>query len=197
MAKNGMPYKAFPPKGMAQTQPKLPRLGDPKDSPHWGLDEQWGVVENFDHENHTMPKYSKNCEECHHTNKDTRADMAAGLVPNCVFCHKEKGNPENPKNTAGDEIDVRWGYHGNETDTTASPDNNAGCIQCHKRYYEANPDADRLAPTSKCVGCHVDKMAQLDKMRGPGSRRFDVLVQLFDMIRGSKEREQVRLAARR
>jgi hypothetical protein len=73
---------------MAQTEPKLPRLGDPKDSPHWGMDEKWGVVENFDHQTHTQPKYSKSCEDCHHSNNDTRADMALGMVPNCVYCHK-------------------------------------------------------------------------------------------------------------
>jgi Class III cytochrome C family len=194
----GIVYKVFPGKGMPQTEPKLPRLGDPKDNPHWGLDEQWGVVENFDHQNHTQPKYSKSCEECHHSNNDTRADMAAGMVPNCVFCHKEKGHPENPKNSNGDEIDVRWGYHGNETDTGGTgPAALAGCIQCHKRYYEANPDAERLAPTSRCAGCHIEKTAWLDDRRRPAPRRFDRLVQLFDMIRGSKERDQVRIAARR
>jgi hypothetical protein len=194
----GIVYKVFPGKGMAQMEPKLPRLGDPKDNPIWGRDEQWGVVENFDHQNHTQPKYSKSCEDCHHSNNDTRADMKAGMVPNCVFCHLEKGNPENPKNSNGDEIDVRWGYHGNETDTGGSgPAALAGCIQCHKRYYETNPDAERLAPTSRCAGCHIEKTAQLDKMLRPSSRRFDVLVQLFDMIRGSKEREQVRIAARK
>jgi hypothetical protein len=194
----GIVYKAFPGKGMPQTEPKLPRLGDPKDNPYWGLDEQWGAVENFDHQNHTQPKYSKSCEDCHHSNNDTKADMALGMVPNCVYCHKEKGNPENPKNANGDEIDVRWGYHGNETDTGGTgPAALAGCIQCHKRYYEANPDAERLGPTSKCADCHIDKLAWLDDRRRPGSRRFDVLVQLFDMIRGSKERDQVRIAARR
>jgi hypothetical protein len=194
----GIVYKAFPGKGMPQVEPKLPRLGDPKDNPYWGLDEQWGVVENFDHQNHTQPKYSKSCEECHHSNNDTKADMAAGMVPNCVYCHREKGNPENPKNANGDEIDVRWGYHGNETDTGGTgPAALAGCIQCHKRYYEANPDAERLGPTSKCAGCHIDKLAWLDDRRRPAWRRFDMLVQLFDMIRGSKERDQVRIAARR
>ncbi|MBO0720986.1 MAG: cytochrome c3 family protein, partial [Blastocatellia bacterium] len=189
----GTPYKAFKGKGMAQMMPKLPKLGDKKDSPHWGLDEKWGVVENFDHETHITPKYSKSCEDCHHTEKDTRADMQLGMVPNCVYCHMETGNAENPKNKNGEEIDVKIGYHGNPDNQS----NNAGCIECHRRYYDAHPDAEQKAPTSTCAGCHQEKTGSLDRGRVPAWRTRDTLVQLFAMVRGMKEKEPVRIAARR
>jgi class III cytochrome C family protein len=191
MSASGVPYKAFPGKGKAQVQPKLPKLGDTKESNQWGLDEKWGVVENFDHEAHTQPKYSKNCEDCHHTSTDTRADMALGMVPNCYFCHLATGAPDNAKNKNGDEVDVKIAYHGNPDNTT----NNAGCIECHRRYYDANPNAEQKAPTSTCAGCHADKTAWFDPKRRPGSRTREILVELFDMVRGVKE--PVRIAAAR
>jgi hypothetical protein len=162
--------------------PKMPRLGDPKDSPHWGLSDKWGVVENFDHDTHITPKYSKRCEDCHHTNKDARAEMAIGLVPLCVSCHKEKGNTVNPKNKDGEEIDVELAYHGNPNNQS----NNAGCIECHKRFYETNPDADRKAPTSKCAGCHTEKQARLDRFLRPALLDQWATEKLLSMIRGLK-----------
>jgi class III cytochrome C family protein len=193
LSASGVAYKAFPGKGKAQVQPKLPKLGDTKESPEWGLDEKWGVVENFDHEAHTQPKYSKSCEDCHHTSTDTRAEMALGMVPNCYFCHLATGKPDNAKNKNGDEVDVKIAYHGNPDNTT----NNAGCIECHRRYYDTNPDAEKKAPTSTCAGCHAEKSAWFDRNRRPGSRTREILVELFDMVRGVKEREPVRIAARR
>ncbi len=178
--------------GKAQMMPKMPRLGDKKDSPHWGLSDKWGVVENFDHETHITPKYSKRCEDCHHTNKDARAEMAIGLVPLCVSCHKEKGHPENPKNKAKDEIDVELAYHGNPDNQS----NNAGCIECHKRYYDTNPDAERKAPTAKCAGCHAE-IARLEIWRKPASADRGYLVQLFLKILESKDDGNTRIAARR
>ncbi|HKX28359.1 MAG TPA: cytochrome c3 family protein [Blastocatellia bacterium] len=171
-----------PPTGKPQVQPKLPKLGDTKDNPYWGKSDKWGVVENFDHDAHTTPKYSKSCEECHHTNVDSRKELMNGGVPLCTSCHKDDGNPENPKNKAGDGINVEIAYHGNPDNSS----NNAGCIECHKRYYEANPDADRKAPTGKCAGCHTEKTASLDRLRFPnirGQRSTEILI---SMIRGLK-----------
>lgn len=192
MSASGVPYKAFPGKGMAQVQPKLPKLGDQKESKQWGLDEKWGIVSNFDHDAHTQPKYSKSCEDCHHTNKDTKADMQLGMVPNCYFCHLATGSPDNAKNKNGDEIDVKIAYHGNPDNQS----NNAGCIECHKRYYDANPDAEKKAPTSTCAGCHEEKQARLDERKTPGSRTRGILVELFDRVRSWRDGEPVRIAAR-
>jgi Class III cytochrome C family len=168
--------------GKPQTMPKMPRLGDPKDNPHWGRSDKWGVVENFDHETHTTPKYSKKCEECHHTNKDASAEMALGMVPLCTSCHKEKGNAANPLNKEKEEIDVEVAYHGNPNNQS----NNAGCIECHKRYYDTNADAERKAPTSKCAGCHAEKEARLERWIRPNLRDQRSIERLVAMIRRLK-----------
>ncbi|MCI0661438.1 MAG: hypothetical protein L0220_10225 [Acidobacteria bacterium] len=167
--------------GQPQTMPKKPRLGDPKENPAWGRDSRWGVVENFDHDTHITPKYSKNCEECHHTNKDAKTEMTVGLVPLCTGCHKESGNATNPMNKDGDEINVEIAYHGNPTNTS----NNAGCIECHKRYYENNPDAEKKAPTTKCAGCHIE-LAYFEMPHRYELRKNWPVKDLIAMIRGLK-----------
>jgi Class III cytochrome C family/Cytochrome c7 and related cytochrome c len=168
--------------GTPQTMPQKPRLGDPKENPAWGRDDRYGVVENFDHDTHITPKYSKNCEECHHTNTDAKAEMMAGLVPLCIGCHKEPGNPTNPTNKDGDEITVEIAYHGNEFNTT----NNAGCRECHKRYYANNPDGERKAPTTKCADCHIEKSAQFQLPGKYNMKRNWPVKDTLVMIRGLK-----------
>jgi Class III cytochrome C family/Cytochrome c7 and related cytochrome c len=168
--------------GKPQTMPKMPRLGDPKEIPFWGLDEKWGVVENFDHDTHITPKYSKNCEECHHTNKDAKAEMEVGLVPLCTGCHKGKDNPANPLNKDQEPIDVEIAYHGNPNNSS----NNAGCIECHKRYYENNPDLERKAPTTKCQGCHVEKISLFELPRRYDLRNQWPVKDMLALIRGMK-----------
>lgn len=143
------------------TMPTKPRLGDPKDSPHWGLDEKWGVVDNFDHTTHIKPTYAERCEVCHHTNKNAQEEMKQGLVPKCVSCHFETGNPKGAKNKAGAEIDVKAAYHG----VPENQSNQAGCIECHKTYYDKHPDRELKGPTSKCSDCHERKQTPLPLAR--------------------------------
>lgn len=146
---------ATSPRG-STTMPTKPRLGDPKDNPHWGLDEKWGVVDNFDHTTHIKPSYAERCEVCHHTNKNAQEEIKQGLVPKCVSCHFEAGNPKGAKNKAGEEIDVKAAYHG----LPDNKSNQAGCIECHKSFYVKYPDREAKAPT-KCDECHARKQAPL------------------------------------
>lgn len=128
------------------------KLGDPAESPEWGQDPKWGIVENFDHSTHVKPEYAEKCESCHHTNKDLVAVSATEAnqgVPKCISCHFAPGNEKNPKNKAGDEITVEIAYHGNPDNLT----NNAGCIECHNRF---NEKTGKKSPT-KCAECHVRK----------------------------------------
>ncbi len=131
------------------------RLGDPKESPHWGQHNKWGVVENFNHGTHTKPPYSERCEDCHHTNKDARVEA----VLKCVTCHKEADHPDTSKK--GDGIDVEQAYHGVKDSQNKA--NKAGCIECHKSYREKKPDTQ--APISPCAACHTEKQARLDLRR--------------------------------
>ena len=147
-----------PPAGGRQPLPTKPRLGDPKESPAWGRHAKWGVVDVFDHTTHIKPTYAERCEVCHHTNKDAKVEA----VPKCVSCHLEIGNAKNPKNKAGDEIDVELAYHGNP----GNQSNNAGCIECHKRYREKRPES-RAPVKTPCSGCHTEKQARLDGARPP------------------------------
>ena|GEM_PF-1291043 len=187
-------YKQVPSRtgGQPQMMPKMMRLGDPKDNPSWGKSDKWGVVENFDHDTHITPKYSKRCEDCHHTNQDSRKEMMVGMVPLCTSCHKEKGHQENPNNKENEEIDVELAYHGNPNNLS----NNAGCIECHKRFYNDNPDADRKAPTSKCSGCHAEKQARLERLRNPFLRDQWLVEELFSMIRTLRDWDQSNMLAR-
>lgn len=137
------------------------RLGDPKESPHWGQHAKWGVVENFNHGNHTKPPYSARCEDCHHTNKDARVET----VLKCVTCHKEADHPDTA--SKGGEVDVKDAYHG----IAGSRKHNAGCIECHKVYRdEKKPDTK--APIAPCESCHTVKQAALD-LRQMRPRRSD------------------------
>jgi hypothetical protein len=130
------------------------RLGDPKESAHWGQHAKWGVVENFHHGNHTKPPYSASCQDCHHTNKDARVET----VLKCVTCHKEIDHPDTA--SKGGEVDVKDAYHG----IAGSRKNKAGCIECHKIYRdEKKPDT--RAPIAPCESCHTVKQAQLDLRR--------------------------------
>ncbi len=140
-----------PAAGASKTGPTgIVRLGDPKESPHWGQHNRWGVVENFNHGTHIQPKYSESCQDCHHTNKDARVEEVA----KCISCHKETGHPDTEKKGGG--VDVKDAYHG-------VPDgkHKAGCIECHKTYRDTK-NGDTKAPIKDCGGCHLEKQARLD-----------------------------------
>jgi hypothetical protein len=127
------------------------RLGDPKKSDQWGQHAKWGVVENFDHGRHIQPKYSANCKECHHTNQKPNAE--GEVVQQCLDCHKGPDHPDTASKGGG--VSVKDAYHGVPGSAIK-----AGCIECHKRYVEKNPDS--TAPAN-CVGCHTEKLAWLDR----------------------------------
>ncbi len=154
------------------------RLGDPKESPHWGQHAKWGVVENFHHGNHTKPPYSDSCQDCHHTNKDARVET----VLKCVTCHKEADHPDTA--SKGGEVDVKDAYHG----IPGSRKNKAGCIECHKIYRdEKKPDTK--APIAPCASCHTAKQAQLDLWRMRPQRSgwvMENVVALTQWIRSSR-----------
>jgi hypothetical protein len=128
------------------------RLGDPKESPHWGQHNKWGVVENFNHGTHIKPKYSQSCQDCHHTNKDAQVEAVA----KCISCHKEAGHADTDKKGGG--VSVEDAYHG--ISGSSNTKNKAGCIECHKSYIEKNPDS--AAPVKPCAACHTEKQARLD-----------------------------------
>jgi len=153
------PPKSEPPKPSSspaspQPLPTTLLLGDPKKL-KWAFER--GPVE-FDHTTHIKPTYAERCEVCHHTNKDARQET----VQKCTDCHLLKGLPNNAKNKAGDEVDTEIAYHG-------SPDNqsnNAGCIECHKRFRDKHPES-KAPIKAPCSGCHLDKQSSLQ----PGKRR--------------------------
>lgn len=132
------------------------RLGDPKDSPHWGQHNKWGVVENFDHGTHVKPTYSQSCQDCHHTNKDSRVEV----VLKCVTCHKEVGHPDTDSKGGG--VNVEEAYHGISGSTNTKI--KAGCIECHKTFRDEK-NADTKAPISPCSACHTEKQAGIDQRR--------------------------------
>ncbi|MDX2034565.1 MAG: cytochrome c3 family protein [Blastocatellia bacterium] len=148
------PAAAAPAKtGAPQPLPGMLLLGDPKKLPkEWEF--QRGPTE-FDHRTHIQPSYAKSCQECHHTNKDARNEF----VEKCSDCHF----PEGMESKGKSKIDYKIAYHGNPDNAT----NNAGCIECHKRYYDKNPDRERKGPTSKCAECHMEKQSRLDAPRSP------------------------------
>jgi hypothetical protein len=130
------------------------RMGDTKDSDQWGQHSKWGVVENFNHGDHTKPKYSANCKECHHTNQKPNAE--GEVVQKCLDCHQA---PDGPVTTSkGGGVSVEDAYHG-VPDSEKVP--KAGCIECHKRYRDTNPDS-KAPVKSPCSGCHTEKTALLD-----------------------------------
>ncbi|MBL8190489.1 MAG: cytochrome c3 family protein [Acidobacteria bacterium] len=132
------------------------RLGDPKESPHWGQHNKWGVVENFDHGTHIKPTYSGSCQDCHHTNKDSRVEV----VLKCVTCHKEVGHPDTDSKGGG--VNVEEAYHGISGSTNTKI--KAGCIECHKTFRDEKK-ADTKAPISPCSACHTEKQAGIDWRR--------------------------------
>ncbi|MGH9836727.1 MAG: cytochrome c3 family protein, partial [Blastocatellia bacterium] len=155
------------------------RLGDPKESPHWGQHAKWGVVENFNHGNHTKPNYSERCEDCHHTNKDARMEA----VLKCVTCHKEADHPDTSKKGGG--IDVEQAYHGVKDSENKA--NKAGCIECHRSYRDKKPDTE--APISPCSACHIEKQARFD-LRQIRPRRggwvTEEMIALSQWLKGSR-----------
>jgi hypothetical protein len=128
------------------------RLGDPKESSEWGQHAKWGVVENFNHGDHTKPKYSERCEDCHHTNKNAKVEE----VLKCLTCHKGPDNPDTASKGGG--VSVEDAYHG-VPDSPKAP--KAGCIECHKRYRDKDPSS-KAPIKSPCSGCHTEKTARLD-----------------------------------
>jgi hypothetical protein len=139
--------------GGAEPLPGKILLGDTKRLPkEWESSFQRGPTE-FDHTTHIKPTYSKNCEECHHTNKNTKTES----VRKCWECHFQEGFTSKEST-----VNLKDAYHG-------VPDGklNAGCIECHKRYYEANPDKEKIGPTSKCAGCHMEKAGAIPPQRRP------------------------------
>jgi len=130
------------------------RLGDPKAEfgDQWGQHAKWGVVENFNHGDHTKPKYSEKCEDCHHTNKDSKNEV----VLRCLTCHQGPDSPVTASKGGG--VTVEDAYHG-VPDSEKAP--KAGCIECHKRYRDKNPDS-KAPIKSPCSGCHTEKTARLD-----------------------------------
>jgi len=141
------------PSGNRKPEPTgIVRLGDTKESTEWGQHAKWGVVENFNHGDHTKPKYSDKCEDCHHTNKNAKAEE----VLKCLTCHKSTDNPDTASKGGG--VNVEDAYHG-VPDSQKAP--KAGCIECHKRYRDKDPNS-KAPIKSPCSGCHTEKAARLD-----------------------------------
>ena len=132
------------------------RLGDPKESPHWGQHNKWGVVENFNHGTHIKPAYSQSCQDCHHTNKDAQVEA----VLKCISCHKETGHPDTDGKGGG--VDVKDAYHG--ISGSSNTKIKAGCIECHKTYRDEKNMATK-APINSCEGCHTAKQAWFDQRK--------------------------------
>jgi hypothetical protein len=150
------PSAAPAPAGARKPEPTgIVRLGDPKESDQWGQHAKWGVVENFNHQIHTQPKYSDKCEDCHHTNKDAKTEV----VEKCLTCHQGPDSPVTADKGKG--VTVEDAYHG-VPDSEKAP--KAGCIECHKRYKDKNPDS-KAPVKSPCSGCHTEKTAFLDPLR--------------------------------
>lgn len=148
------------PSGAVKPTPMgLIRLGDTKESDQWGQHAKWGVVENFNHGDHTKPKYSDKCEDCHHTNKDSKVEE----VLKCLTCHQGPDSPVTANKGGG--IPVEDAYHG-VPDSEKVP--KAGCIECHKRYRDEKDPNTKAPIKSPCSGCHTEKVAFLDpRLRRP------------------------------
>jgi hypothetical protein len=129
------------------------RLGDPKESDQWGQHPKWGVVENFNHGDHVKPKYSANCQDCHHTNKNAEVEP----VQKCLDCHKGPDHPDTANKAGG--VSVEDAYHGVPGSEKAPK---AGCIECHKRYRDEKDPNTKAPVKSPCSGCHTEKSARLD-----------------------------------
>jgi class III cytochrome C family protein len=130
------------------------RLGDTEYSNQWGQHARWGVVENFNHGDHTKPKYAANCRECHHTKQKENVD--GEVVLKCLDCHQSPDSPVTANKGGG--VPVEDAYHGVPDIEKVSK---AGCIECHKRYRDMNPDS-KAPIKSPCSGCHTEKTGRLD-----------------------------------
>ena len=130
-------------------------MGDPNVSDQWGQHPKWGVVENFNHGDHTKPKYSANCKECHHTNQKPNAE--GEVVQRCLDCHKGPDHPDTANKGGG--VNVEDAYHG-VPDSEKVP--KAGCIECHKRYRDEKDPNTKAPVKSPCSGCHTEKVSMLD-----------------------------------
>jgi hypothetical protein len=149
------PTPAPAPSGARKPEPTgVVRLGDPSSEfgDQWGQHAKWGVVTNFNHTDHTKPKYSDKCEDCHHTNKDSKVEV----VLRCLTCHQGPDSPVTASKGGG--VPVEDAYHG-VPDSEKAP--RAGCVECHKRYRDKNPDS-KAPIKSPCSGCHTEKTARLD-----------------------------------
>jgi hypothetical protein len=144
------------PSGAVKPAPTgIVRMGDTKESDQWGQHSKWGVVENFNHGDHTKPKYSANCKECHHTNQKPNAE--GEVVQRCLDCHQA---PDGPVTTSkGGGVSVEDAYHG-VPDSQKAP--KAGCIECHKRYRDEKDPNSKAPVKSPCSGCHTEKVSRLD-----------------------------------
>ena len=130
-------------------------MGDPKVSDQWGQHSKWGIVENFNHGDHTKPKYSANCKECHHTNQKDNAD--GEVVQRCLDCHQSPDSPVTANKGGG--VSCEDAYHG-VPDSEKVP--KAGCIECHKRYRDEKDPNSKAPVKSPCSGCHTEKVSRLD-----------------------------------
>jgi hypothetical protein len=150
------PGPAPAPSGARKPEPNgLVPMGDTSRNPfgdQWGQHSKWGVVQNFNHTDHTKPKYSEKCEDCHHTNKDAKVEEVLA----CLNCHQSADSAVTASKGGG--VTVEDAYHG-VPDSEKVP--KAGCIECHKRYRDKNPDS-KAPIKSPCSGCHTEKSARLD-----------------------------------
>jgi hypothetical protein len=131
-------------------------LGETSRNPfgdQWGQHSKWGVVSNFNHTDHTKPKYSDKCEDCHHTNKDSKVEEVLA----CLNCHQSPDSPVTASKGGG--INVEDAYHG-VPDSEKVP--KAGCIECHKRYRDEKDPNSKAPVKSPCSGCHTERAARLD-----------------------------------
>ena len=78
------------------------------------------------------------------------------VVQKCLDCHQSPDSPVTANK--GGNVPVEEAYHG-VPDSEKVP--KAGCVECHKRYRDMNPDSKAPAK-SPCSGCHMDKQARLD-----------------------------------
>lgn len=152
---------AAPSGAVKPTPTGLINLGETSRQPfgdQWGQHSKWGVVANFNHGTHTQPKYSAKCEDCHHTNKDSKTEEVLA----CLNCHQSPDSPVTANKGGG--VSVEDAYHG-VPDSEKVP--LAGCIECHKRYRDKVPDS-KAPIKSPCSGCHTEKSARLDpRLMGP------------------------------
>jgi hypothetical protein len=158
------PTPAPEPSGPVKPTPMgIINLGETSRDPfgdQWGQHSKWGVVSNFNHGTHIQPKYSANCEECHHTNKDSKNEPVLA----CLNCHQSPDSPVTADKGGG--VPVEDAYHG-VPDSEKAP--KAGCIECHKRYRDEKDPNTKAPVKSPCGGCHMEKSAFFEqRLMKPG-----------------------------